>query len=99
MCFVGEVHERSCPCGLLRTSRRGQRKETDLKTKSLSLGVMAAVLLCMPLAGTAASKDYPERRVRIVVPYTPGTSADTMGRLIADKLGAELGQNVFVENR
>jgi len=77
----------------------GLRKETNLKSKIGKVGCLTAVLLCLPMAGMASEKAYPERAVRIVVPYTPGTSADTMGRLIADKLGAELGQNVFVENR
>ncbi|MCK9507700.1 MAG: tripartite tricarboxylate transporter substrate binding protein, partial [Pigmentiphaga sp.] len=70
-------------------------KETNLKSRKLKIGCLSA-LLCVPMLGMAA---YPERPIRIVVPYTPGTSPDIIARLIVDKLGNELGQNTFVENR
>ncbi len=66
-----------------------------MKSKKLKIGCLSA-LLCVPVLGMAA---YPERPVRIVVPYTPGTSPDIIARLIVEKFGDELGQNTFVENR
>lgn len=56
------------------------------------------------LAGAAASsespaQDFPSRTVRLLVPNAPGSSIDTMSRLLAAKLGDALGQAVFVENR
>ena len=42
---------------------------------------------------------YPERPIRMVVPYTPAGGTDNLGRLVARALGAELGQPVVVENR
>lgn len=53
------------------------------------------------LAGNAAHADekYPERPVRLVVPFAPGGVVDVMGRLLAQKLGDQLGQNFFIENR
>ncbi|MBX6318964.1 tripartite tricarboxylate transporter substrate binding protein [Pigmentiphaga sp.] len=67
--------------------------------KTWKLGCLAAACLCVPFVAAAADDNYPERPIRLVVPYTPGTSPDTMARLIVDRLGAELGQSAFVENR
>jgi len=52
-------------------------------------------------AGRAAdpAKDYPARPVRLVMPNAPGSSADTMGRIAANKLGEALGQQIVVDNR
>ncbi len=50
--------------------------------------------------GTAVSQSsYPSRQLTIVVPYPPGTNADTIARLLGDKLSQSLKQPVIVENR
>jgi tripartite-type tricarboxylate transporter receptor subunit TctC len=51
------------------------------------------------LAQDAAVADYPSRPVRIIVPYPPGQSSDTLGRIVADILSRRWPQRVFVENR
>ncbi len=49
---------------------------------------------------TAAwSQSYPERPVKLVVPYAPGGSADIVARLIADEWGKALGKSMFIENK
>jgi tripartite-type tricarboxylate transporter receptor subunit TctC len=48
-------------------------------------------------AGAQAA--YPDKTVRIIVPYAPGGSGDVFARLIAEKLTARLGQTFIVENR
>lgn len=59
---------------------------------------LAGIAACLSVAGTASAA-YPERPVRIVVPYAPGGSTDIAARLIAEGMGKALGVNVFVFNQ
>jgi tripartite-type tricarboxylate transporter receptor subunit TctC len=42
---------------------------------------------------------YPDRPLKLVIPYPPGASSDAMGRLVAQKISSPLGQPVVVDNR
>ncbi len=55
------------------------------------------MLLSSPVAPAADA--WPARPLRLIVPFPPGGAADTIGRLVALKLGERLGQSVVVENR
>jgi tripartite-type tricarboxylate transporter receptor subunit TctC len=46
-----------------------------------------------------AQEPYPSRAIRIIVPFSPGSVTDIMGRSVSDRLAASLGQPVVVENR
>jgi tripartite-type tricarboxylate transporter receptor subunit TctC len=55
---------------------------------------LAAAAFCV-----AAASSYPERIVQIIVPSTPGSSADILGRMLADGLSARLGKPFIVVNK
>ncbi len=56
-------------------------------------------MLLLLTSAAFASDDYPNRPVRLIIPFPPGGSNDVVGRLIAKQLSEELKQQVFVDNR
>ncbi|MCX7160895.1 MAG: tripartite tricarboxylate transporter substrate binding protein [Proteobacteria bacterium] len=63
---------------------------------ALRAAVAGLALLLAPPAGAQA---YPDKPVRIIVPFPPGATIDFLARLLAQKLGEDWGVNVFVENK
>jgi tripartite-type tricarboxylate transporter receptor subunit TctC len=69
---------------------RGSRREF-----AAGLGALAATVL-LPRRAFAA---YPDRPIRLIVPFAAGGNADIVGRLVGEHIGKALGQSVVVENR
>ena len=55
-----------------------------------------ALVLCIACAG---AQDYPNKTIRLIIPFAPGGTNDVIGRLMAAKLGEMLGQQVVPDNR
>ncbi|MEO7152121.1 MAG: tripartite tricarboxylate transporter substrate-binding protein, partial [Burkholderiaceae bacterium] len=72
----------------LRARRRG--------LAALSLSGLGAVFALAPSAAAAA---YPDKPIKLIVPYPPGGATDVIGRIVAQRLGEALGQQVVVDNR
>jgi len=60
--------------------------------------LLLALVLALPFT-TVARAEYPERPIRMIVPFPPGGVTDVVARVTAERLGADLGQQVIVENK
>lgn len=69
-----------------------------MKRRQASLA-MAALALSLSTSGVSLAQGYPDKPIRLVVPYPPGASTDAVARLVAQKLSANIGQPVVVDNR
>jgi len=61
----------------------------------LCMGVCTGALAQTPSAG----QDYPNKIIKIIVPFTAGSATDIMARIVGERLSASMGQAVVVENR
>jgi tripartite-type tricarboxylate transporter receptor subunit TctC len=63
------------------------------------LALFAGLLSAGIALAQSADARWPERPIRFIVPFTAGSSSDTVARLVAQKLGERLGQQLVFENR
>ncbi|HEY1396542.1 tripartite tricarboxylate transporter substrate binding protein [Roseateles sp.] len=71
-----------------------------IRRSLIASGVAGAAALAATLLPVAAfAQTYPDRPVRLIVPYAPGGSADIVARLISDEWGKALGKPLVVENK
>jgi tripartite-type tricarboxylate transporter receptor subunit TctC len=63
------------------------------------IALVTTLLLLSAAVADAQAQDWPARPVRIIAPFAPGGTADTLGRVAAEHLSGSLQQQFFVENR
>jgi tripartite-type tricarboxylate transporter receptor subunit TctC len=83
-------------------SKKGKEIREPMKNEKFALikilGVLLAFSLLVALSSTAATAaSYPEKPIRLIVPYAPGGSSDIVGRLLASGLTERLGKQVVTE--
>ncbi len=82
------------------STRRSQRRSFALKlAATLAIGASSGAALAQSSAAANPASDWPNRPIKLIVPYAPGGSSDTLGRAIARHLGDALKQTVVVENK
>ena len=67
-----------------------------LKNISRTIAAALALIVFVPAAAIAA---YPERAIRLVVPFAPGGSTDTLARIMGQRMTESMGQVVIIDNR
>jgi tripartite-type tricarboxylate transporter receptor subunit TctC len=76
-----------------------RRKESILRNDLRAAAAVLCGLACVLPTPPAHAQAFPSKNLTMVVPYTPGGSADLFSRVMAQKLGEAWGRNVVVDNR
>ncbi|GAA5232079.1 tripartite tricarboxylate transporter substrate binding protein [Verticiella sediminum] len=97
--------ERSLPClaagaaSSQQTAARCLRPAGQGRSRALLRTLSQALVLSLGLAAGSAHAAWPEQPLRIVAPFAPASTPDTVARVLAEGMGERLGQTVIVENR
>lgn len=70
-----------------------------MNSRFLRISLLAAIAAASTQVLTAHAASYPERPIRLIVPFSPGGTTDFSARLVADELSRALGQQIVVDNR
>src|ERR1700737_1275953 len=77
----------------------GSRSSSAFQNYKEDVMRCSAFVFALALATGAQAEQFPTKTVRLVAGVTPGSAADTMARVLSEKMAASLGQSVIVENR
>ena len=69
-----------------------------MNSKNIFSALLSVIALSLGF-GSAAWAQFPNRPVKMVVPYPPGATNDLLARVLAEPLAKELGQNIIIENK
>lgn len=75
-----------------------KRLQSSFRVGRYAVGLLIA-LAATTFGNASRADDYPNRRVRVIIPYTPGGSPDVLFRMVAQALTVKWGQPVVIENR
>jgi tripartite-type tricarboxylate transporter receptor subunit TctC len=70
-----------------------------MKRSTMRTMLMAAGFVLAAASPAFSQSDYPNRPVRLIIPFPPGGSNDVVGRMIGDQLSKQLGKQVVIDNR
>ena len=73
-------------------------KQTTQRATSILLSALAIVAL-ISLPTIASAQDYPNKPIKLIIPYPPGGATDVIGRIVALKMSEVMGQQLIVDNR
>ena len=65
----------------------------------MRLFLITFLTVFLQLIASAQAAEYPTRTIKMIIPFSPGGGSDTLGRVLAEKMGNELGTSVIVENK
>jgi tripartite-type tricarboxylate transporter receptor subunit TctC len=75
------------------------RLQTNAATHTATWVVAAFVCAVGPGAAPASAQTYPTKPIKLIVPYTPGSPVDVLGRVVMQGVSARLGQSIVFDNR
>lgn len=72
----------------------------SIKTRATRAARMAAILVAgLAIGQGAGAAEWPTKPIKVIVPYTPGGSTDTVSRVVFEKVSQTLGQPIIIENK
>src|SRR5262245_12132618 len=97
---TGWAPTRTSPRAPLSAANRARPRTMERSPLLIARGMMVTALVASSVPGSAlAAASYPERTIRLVVPFPPGGGNDVLGRIVGEQLGGMLGQRVLVDNK